>query len=117
MSLHKKIKVVDLVTLELEKQRLKAICEIKQVKLEKELLYLKENYPEVAMKTLLPFNDNTNDLLFKSAKWINASVTDLVGDSNSKFGNFLGGKGGNMLQAALLYTFIRIGRNILKKKK
>lgn len=117
MSLHKKIKVVDFATLQLEKQRLKAVCEVKKIKLEQHLAHLKKNYPEVVMKAVLPFSDETNDRIFKGAKWVNDTVSDYVGNSDSKLGKFVSGKGSNMLQAALIYFVVRIARNIFFKRK
>ncbi|MEO6167099.1 MAG: hypothetical protein ABIO46_04710 [Chitinophagales bacterium] len=47
------------------------------------------NYPEVVMKTFLPFNDDTNNKIFTSAKWVNERVTDFVGNNDSRLGKFL----------------------------
>lgn len=117
MNTLQKIKVVDLATLQLEKQRLKTICEVKKLKLDNELSYLKKNYPEVVMKTFLPFDDDTNKRVFQAAKWVNEKVAGLVENSNSKIGNLLSGKGANLLQTLVIYTMLRIGRNIFLKKK
>lgn len=117
MSLHKKIKVVDLTSLQLEQQRLKAVCEVKKVKLEQGLSQLQKNYPEVIMKGLLPFDDHTNDLLYKVAKWLNKTVTDFASTNNTKIVKLLAGKGGNILQGVLVFALWRIGRNILLKKR
>lgn len=117
MSLHKKIKVVDLTTLHLEQQRLKAVCEVKKIKLDQGLSQLKKNYPEVIMKGLLPFDDHTNDILYKGVMWLNKTVTDFASGSNSKTVKLLAGKGGNILQGAFIFALWKIGRSILLKKR
>lgn len=117
MSGDKKIKVTDLASLQLEKQRLKAICGIRREKLEAEWGHFRQNYPELVMKVLLPFNDDINDKIFRLAQWINTNAVKLTGGSNSKFAQFLSGKGGNALQAALIYLVVKIGKTIFLKKK
>ena len=116
MNLQHKIKVTDLISLQREKQRLQAICELKRTKLETELEYLKKNYPEVALKAFLPFDDRTNDRIFKGVKWVNDTVGAVV-TPHSRLGSFFSGKGSNLLQAGLIYLGVRIVRNFLLKRK
>lgn len=117
MSRSKNINVVDFKSLELEKNRLKAVCAEKKVILDNKLDFLKRNYPEVAVKTLLPFNDATNDAIFSSARLIHHVASDYFSKTDSKLASFISGKGKNALEALLIYTAIRLGKNFIEKHK
>ena len=117
MSQKKKIKVVDFESLQLEKQRLRKICDTRKTVLDQKLTLLKENYPEVVIKTILPFNDATNEIIFKSASWMHEIFSSFLADNHSKTAQFISGKGSSALQAILFYVFVRIGKNILHKLK
>jgi hypothetical protein len=117
MNLTSKIKVTDLKSLQLEKRRLQEICEIKKLKLNEKLGELKNNYPELALRAFLPFDDVTNKLLFKGVKWVSNKVSGYGGSSDSRIGKFMSGKGGSFLRAALVYIAVRFLRKILFKLK
>ena len=115
MSQTKKISIVDFETLQLEKQRLRKICDARKKILDQKLTVLKQNYPEVFIKTVLPFNDATNEMIFKSAHWVHETFSNYFKDNQSKTAQFISGKGSGALQAILIYTIIRIVKNILHK--
>ena len=117
MRTDRKITVTDFASLQLEKQRLKAVCEVKKVKLDEKIQYLREHYPEVVIKTFLPFDDATNDRLFKIAKWVHDVATEHLISPGSKLGKFISGKGSTLLQSALIYFAVRIVKNIFFKRQ
>ncbi|MBX7109747.1 MAG: hypothetical protein K1X61_13930 [Chitinophagales bacterium] len=116
MSLHKKINVVDLATLLSEQQRLKAVCEVKKVRVEQGLAQLKKNYPEVIFKTILPFDDKTNGMIYNGAKWISGKIGNFAAGSQSQAVKLIAGKGGNLLQGVLIFVLLRIIRKVVEKR-
>lgn len=117
MRIDRKIPVTDFASLQLEKQRLKAVCDVKKMKLDEKIEFLREHYPEVVIKTFLPFDDSTNDKLFKSAKWVHDAVTEHFISPDSKVGKFISGRGAAALQSALIYFAVRIAKNVFLRRR
>ena len=112
-----KIKVTNFETLELEKQRLRAICEEKEINFLETFQYVKTTYPETLLKAILPFNEPINAGIVKGAKWVKNSLAGFASGSDSRLGKFLAGSGGGILQAVLVYAGVRFLRSIFSKLK
>jgi hypothetical protein len=116
MSVQQKIKVTDFSSLQLEKQRLSAICEVKKQALEENFAELKKNYPEIVFSTFLPFDAATNAKIFRGIKWITGTLGKYV-DPATKIGKMFSGKNSNIIQASLVYLVIRLGKRIFSGKR
>jgi hypothetical protein len=71
------IKVHNLETLRAEKMRLKAFCTYQGKLLEYKWEYLKENYPQLISKELLPFDEEKNNLVSRILDTINDFILSL----------------------------------------
>ena len=114
MSLQQKIKVTDFASLQLEKQRLSAICEVKKQALEEHLADLKKNYPEIVLSTFLPFDAATNAKIFRGIKWITSTLGKYF-DPATKIGKLLSGKNSGVIQASLVYLVVRMAKRVFSR--
>ena len=112
-----KIKVTNFETLELEKQRLQAICEEKKINFIETFEHVKRVYPETVLKSFLPFNRTINEGIVNGAKWVKNTLAGFISKPDSKMGKFVSGTGGTILQAVLIYVGVRFMRGIFSKLK
>lgn len=111
-----KIKITDFASLQLEKQRLKALCEIKKLKLEQDLDFLKKNYPELGVKAVLPFSENINNRIFNTARWTVRTATRVTGSSPLGLLSLFSGNRAGLIKSVLIYTGSVVAKKIFQKK-
>jgi hypothetical protein len=116
MKPERKIKITDFATLQLEKQRLKSLCEAKKLKLEEEFDFLKKNYPELGVKAILPFSENINDKIFNTARWTINTATRVTGSSPLGLLGLFSGSRAGLIKSVLIYAGSRIAKRIFQKK-
>ena len=113
MSIDNRIKVTDLVSLQVEKERLKSLCDVRRVHLEEKVSQFKKNYPKAAMQLLLPFNKETNIRISNALDWVNDHLFSVLpGLGRGPSGNVL-----KLVQAAVIFLTYRFAKKVFKKKK
>lgn len=71
-----KTKITDLDSLQTEKKRLKSLCAEAEKNLTADFNYLKENYSEMTVDFVLPFEKNTNRTTARVLDLLNSKFVD-----------------------------------------
>jgi hypothetical protein len=116
MNQQEKIKITDLASLQSEKQRLKALCELKRRKLETEIDYVKENYPEIGVKAILPFSENINDKIFNAGSWTVKTAKRITGKTPIGLYKMFSGNQSALLKSVLVFAGSRIAKRAFRRK-
>jgi hypothetical protein len=117
MSLQKKLPVHNLNTLALEKKRLMAECESYKSLMDEQVQYLKDHYPEMMIKGMLPFREKTRNQVYKGLKWTGKTVTKYIGTPSFIVSEVTSGRAGRILPMAGLHVLLNIYRGIIAKRK
>jgi hypothetical protein len=81
----KKIKIVDIETLQQEKQRIKVLCKEKEIVLNKKLDYIQDNLGILALETILPINRKDKHQVNLKLDWVHGLINTFLPSIASKF--------------------------------
>ena len=117
MELNNSYHVHDMRSLQMEKQRLIALCELQEHKLKAHSQSLQQNYMKMAMNSIIPFKGETKNKVSGAIELLNESILPAL------FGNLFNRRNDvtknlmKIAQTVLISYSFKFFKNILSKKK
>jgi hypothetical protein len=104
------IKITNLQTLKLEKQRLKIFCSFQEEILKEKIFFVKTNYKQIILKELLPFNSEKNNKISGILDWVNEFFLGNLLKMDIKGENKLSGSIIKIAESAIINLFNKFSK-------